>query len=220
MKPLTKKPQQKSRLLDKAPPPPTRSAPQRLILRFPNSSVIKNVSDPQRLRDSLNDVLKGALRLRGVNLSRGGNLVLHTQAPYTAVQLREHEQAIWSVVRPYFMLVERDRPRFHLDKPWQRVVVHRVPATTSSTNAARRFLREGVFLSGSHCRVSVYDRFTLKKIYPYDVADLLHIVQPTYPSSICFSTPPTTHSYQTLSKLNCGNLVDSFPHYPHLRFAL
>ncbi|KAJ7455760.1 hypothetical protein FB451DRAFT_1515423 [Mycena latifolia] len=215
-KPPTKKPPQKPRLPDKAPPPPTtsRSAPQRLILRFANSSVIKSVSDPQRLRDSLNDALKGASRLRGVNLSRGGNLVLHTQAPYTAVQLREHEQTIWGVVRPYFTLGERDRPRFHLDKPWQRVVVHRVPVTTSSTSrslveelrwsndgigaladvmgvrdlcsldglqkrreglrqgvpqetslllmllnadVARRFLREGVFLYGSHCRVSVYD---------------------------------------------------------------
>ncbi|KAJ7476705.1 hypothetical protein FB451DRAFT_1243807 [Mycena latifolia] len=171
-KPPTKKPPQKPRLPDKAPPPPTtsRSAPQRLILRFANSSVIKSVSDPQRLRDSLNDALKGASRLRGVNLSRG--------APYTAT--------IWGVVRPYFTLGERDRPRFHLDKPWQRVVVHRVPVTTSSTSRSlgigaladvmgkrREGLRQGVpqetslllmllnadgvFLYGSHCRVSVYD---------------------------------------------------------------
>ncbi|KAJ7284367.1 hypothetical protein C8J57DRAFT_1288213 [Mycena rebaudengoi] len=217
-KPTTKKPQQKPRLPDKAPPTPTasRSAPQRLILRFSNSSVIKALSDPQRLRDSLNEALNasGASKLRGVNRSRGGNLVLHTQAPYTAVQLREHEQVIWKVVRPYFSLLEHDRPRFNLDKPWQRVVIHRVPVTDNSptrslveelrwsndgtgtqadvmgvrdlcsfeglqrrkeglqkgvpqvasfmlmllsTDVARRFLREGVFLYGSHCRVSVYE---------------------------------------------------------------
>ncbi|KAJ7166425.1 hypothetical protein C8R43DRAFT_970053 [Mycena crocata] len=215
-KPPTKKPPQKPRLPDKVSPPPatSRSAPQRLILRFVNASVIKSVSDPQRLRDSLNDALRGASKLRGVNRSRGGNLVLHTQTPYTAVQLREHEQTIWDVIRPYFTLLERDRPRFHLDKPWQRIVIHRVPVTNTSTNrslveelrwsnegigaladvmgvrdlcsldglqkrreglrqgvpqetsimlmvlsadVARRFLREGVFLYGSHCRVSVYD---------------------------------------------------------------
>ncbi|KAJ6592038.1 hypothetical protein DFH09DRAFT_1357934 [Mycena vulgaris] len=54
--------------------------------------------------------------------------------PYTAVQLREHEQTIWGMVRSYFALQERDRPRFHLDKPWQRVVIHRVPVTTTSTS--------------------------------------------------------------------------------------
>ncbi|KAJ6536434.1 hypothetical protein DFH09DRAFT_1179000 [Mycena vulgaris] len=189
-KPPTKKPPQKPRLPHKAPPPPpttSRSAPQRLILRFANSS---------QFRDSLNEALNGASKLRGVNRSRGGNLILHTKAPYTAVQLREHEQTN-----------ERDRPRFHLDKPWQRVVIHRVPVTTTSTSrslveelrwsnegigaladvmgvrdlcsieglqkrvpqetslmlmllnvdVARRFLREGVFLYRSHCRVSVYD---------------------------------------------------------------
>ncbi|KAK7034970.1 hypothetical protein R3P38DRAFT_3184450 [Favolaschia claudopus] len=130
--PSTKKPPQKPRRLDKVPTPPTtfRSAPQRLILRFANSSVIKSLSDPQRLRDTLNTSLNGAVKLRGVNRSRGGNLVLHTQAPYTAVQLREHEQTIWSVVRSYFSLLDRDRPRFNLDKPWQRVVIHHVPVTT------------------------------------------------------------------------------------------
>ncbi|KAK6983883.1 hypothetical protein R3P38DRAFT_2577515, partial [Favolaschia claudopus] len=130
------------------------------------------------------------------------------------VQLREHEQTIWSVVRSYFSLLDRDRPRFNLDKPWQRVVIHRVPVTTDpsyrsiaeelrwsneaigslgdvmgirdlcsleglkrrreglqqgfaqetslmvmllNADHARRFLREGVFLYGSHCRVSVYE---------------------------------------------------------------
>ncbi|KAF7377763.1 hypothetical protein MSAN_00199400 [Mycena sanguinolenta] len=129
------------------------------------------------------------------------------------VQLREHEQAIWGVIRQYFSLLDRDRPRFHLDKPWQRVVIHHVPVTTASgtrsfieelrwsndgigaladvmgvrdlcsfegmqkrqdglqkgilqeatlmvmllnADAARRFLRDGVFLYGAHCRVSVY----------------------------------------------------------------
>ncbi|KAJ7939231.1 hypothetical protein B0H13DRAFT_2300984 [Mycena leptocephala] len=145
-KPPTKKPPQKPRLPDKAPPPPTtsRAAPQRLILRFANSSVIKAVPDPQRLRDILNEALNGASKLRAVNRSRGGNLVLHTQA---AVQLREHEQKIWGTIRPYFSLLERDRPRFHLDKPWQRVVIHRVPVTTTSSSrslAELRWSNEGV----------------------------------------------------------------------------
>ncbi|KAK6981474.1 hypothetical protein R3P38DRAFT_3234266 [Favolaschia claudopus] len=129
------------------------------------------------------------------------NLVLHTQAPYTAVQLREHEQTIWSVVRSYFSLLDRDRPRFNLDKPWQRggntpeVLRWSNEAIGSlgdvmgirdlcsleglkrrreglqqgfaqetslmvmllNADHARRFLREGVFLYGSHCRVSVYE---------------------------------------------------------------
>ncbi|KAJ6622194.1 hypothetical protein B0H10DRAFT_1944799 [Mycena sp. CBHHK59/15] len=163
---------------------------------------------------SLNEALNGTSKVKAVNRSRGGNLILHTQAPSTAVQLREHEQTIWTVVRPYFTLLERDRPRLHLDKPWQRVVIHRVPVTEAAparllveelrwsnegvealadvmgvrdlcsfeglqkrkeglrqgvpqetsllvmllnADVVHRFLREGVFLYGSHCRVSVYD---------------------------------------------------------------
>ncbi|KAJ7171905.1 hypothetical protein B0H12DRAFT_1312656, partial [Mycena haematopus] len=71
MKPPTTKPQQKPRLPDKPSPPPTtsRSAPQRLILRFANSSVINSVADPQSLRDSFNVALKGASKLKAVNRS-------------------------------------------------------------------------------------------------------------------------------------------------------
>ncbi|KAJ7194760.1 hypothetical protein GGX14DRAFT_475937 [Mycena pura] len=125
----TKNPRQKPRVPNKVPPPPTlsRSAPQRLILRFTNSSTIKTVSDPQRLCDTLNDTLNGASKVRAVNLSRGGNLVLHAQEPGNAVQLHQHEQTIWAVIRQYFSLLERDRPRFNRDKPWQRIVIHRVP---------------------------------------------------------------------------------------------
>ncbi|KAJ7913131.1 hypothetical protein B0H13DRAFT_2326660 [Mycena leptocephala] len=141
-KPPTRKTPQKPRTPDKAPPPSTsRAAPQRLILRFSNSSVVKTLSDPQRLRDSLNEALNCTSKLRGVNRSRGGNLVLHAQAPYTAVQLREHEQTIWNVVHPYFTLLERDRPRFNLDKPWHRIVVYRVPVTNDSSRSLVEELR-------------------------------------------------------------------------------
>ncbi|KAF7375345.1 hypothetical protein MSAN_00421700 [Mycena sanguinolenta] len=109
-----------------------RSAPQRLIPRFANASVIRSISVPLRLRDSLNETLDGASKLRGVNRNRGGNLVLCMQSSYTAVQLREHEQRIWDVARPHLSLLERDRPRFHLDKPWQRVVIPRVLVNTTS----------------------------------------------------------------------------------------
>ncbi|KAJ7263241.1 hypothetical protein B0H12DRAFT_297897 [Mycena haematopus] len=264
MKPPTTKPQQKPRLPDKASPPPTtsRSAPQRLILRFANSSVIKSVADPQSLRDSLNVALKGASKLKAVNRSPGGNLVLHTQAPYTAVQLREHEQTIWGTIRPYFSLQDRDRPRFNLDKPWQPIVIHRVPVTTASsnrslveelrwsndgigalsdvmgvrdlcsldglqkrreglrqgvpqetslmfmlsnTNVARRFLREGVLLYGSHCRVSAYD--------PRVEEGALGMIPPNFLSyssalsfSTCFSTPPTFYRHLLLPQLYYTNL--------------
>ncbi|KAK7007199.1 hypothetical protein R3P38DRAFT_2554099, partial [Favolaschia claudopus] len=130
------------------------------------------------------------------------------------VQLREHEQKIWSTIQAYFSLSDHHRPRFNLDKPWQRVVIHRVPVTVDPSyrsiaeelrwsnegigalgdvmgirdlcsldglrrrreglqqgvpqetslmvmllnpDHAHRFLREGVFLYGSHCRVSVYE---------------------------------------------------------------
>ncbi|KAK6996198.1 hypothetical protein R3P38DRAFT_3629348 [Favolaschia claudopus] len=83
--------------------------------------VVKSISDPQRLRDTLNAALNGAAKLRGVNRSRGGKLVLHTQAPFTAVQLREHEQTIWSVIRrtfPYSKETARGSTSTSLGSEW------------------------------------------------------------------------------------------------------
>ncbi|KAF8151148.1 hypothetical protein K438DRAFT_1943548 [Mycena galopus ATCC 62051] len=211
----TKKPPQKPRLSNSGPqlPTPSHSAAQRLILRFPNSSVIKSVSDPQLLRDTLSDALQGASKVRGINLSRGGNLVLHVQAPTCCAIARARAGDLGSdsaVLHP-----TRPGPaHFHLDKPWQRLVIHHVPVVAVgnrplveelrwsnegigakadvmgvrdlcslegfqkrregmqkgipqeatlmvmllNADAARCFLREGVFLYGSHCCVSVYAR--------------------------------------------------------------
>ncbi|KAK6984381.1 hypothetical protein R3P38DRAFT_2428887, partial [Favolaschia claudopus] len=51
------------------------------------------------------------------------------------VQLREHEQKIWSTIQAYFSLSDHHRPRINLDKPWQRVVIHRVPVTVDRSIA-------------------------------------------------------------------------------------
>ncbi|KAF8151157.1 hypothetical protein K438DRAFT_2084809 [Mycena galopus ATCC 62051] len=88
----TKKPPQKPRLPNAGPqlPTPSRSAAQRLILRFPNSSVIKSVSDPQRLRDTLSDVLQGTSK----------HLVIH-HVPVIAVGNRPLvEELRWSNEAP------------------------------------------------------------------------------------------------------------------------
>ncbi|KAJ6543457.1 hypothetical protein DFH09DRAFT_1088892 [Mycena vulgaris] len=182
--------------------PTSRSVPQRLILCFANLSIIKSISNPQRLHDTLNEALRGASKLRGVNRFRGGPLVLHVHAPYTAVQLREHQQTIWAVVHSSSLCTSTTDCAY-------TVAIHRVPVTTTSTNrslaeklrwsnegigaladvmgmrdlcslnglrkrwealqqgvpqetflmlmllnadVARHFLRQGVFLYGSHCR--------------------------------------------------------------------
>ncbi|KAJ7261999.1 hypothetical protein C8J57DRAFT_1335990 [Mycena rebaudengoi] len=175
----------------------SRHAPHRLILRFPSESAKKTLPAPEKLRTKIEKALKGISRLRGVNLTKAGNIVLHTQPPYTAAQLAEQEDKIWEVVRSYFALTEDERPLFHLDKPWHRVVIHSIPTMNlelgaelvasgdipieaimdfrlmlrsedvppfisvlvclSDAEVARRSIRDGVFIAGTHCRASRYD---------------------------------------------------------------
>ncbi|SJL06851.1 uncharacterized protein ARMOST_10193 [Armillaria ostoyae] len=97
-------------------PSSTPLASQRLILQFVNRSIVKTLPDPQGLRDHINIALEGTNRLQGVNLTRGGNIVLHTLAPFTALNL-----------------TDADKPRFTLDRPWHRIVVHNVPIVDATT---------------------------------------------------------------------------------------
>ncbi|KAJ7292063.1 hypothetical protein C8J57DRAFT_1212467 [Mycena rebaudengoi] len=45
-----------------------------------------------------------------------------------------HNKAQQRASHPYFTLLERDHPQFNLDKPWHRIVVHRVPVMNNSSS--------------------------------------------------------------------------------------
>ncbi|KAF7308284.1 hypothetical protein HMN09_00676400 [Mycena chlorophos] len=186
----------------KAPPTPVR----RLIYNFP-TPLFSDISSPRQLRDSLNEALKGACVVEGVNRSPAGNLILHAADPHSAQQLLDHRETTWPVIEKFFGLDNDDDVEVYLDVPWHRIVVHNVPWPTGDLeleeglkdqwraaglrslralmpeeklarlekdaaapcirvsmmlalengDAARDFVRRGMFMWGAHCRVSVYN---------------------------------------------------------------
>jgi hypothetical protein len=189
--------------------PPTH----RLLLRWPTSVTVPKGVTPRTIVDMVNTHLpvrsQQPVRVVAANWSRNGSLILHTQAPSTAGQLKAHATAFLSPLSE--LLQRQDRPEPELDVPWTGVVVHDVPGdqllsdiargkqyeevgdsmgaersqlkdvrvlcrqeefnarTTFSVRlmltddfVAQRAIRHGVFLYGTHCRVSRYRRRTGK----------------------------------------------------------
>jgi hypothetical protein len=62
------------------------------------------------------------------NVTRSGNLVIHTRAPYTAAQLKLHTQDIHNNAKaiPGFSPPD-DTPLAELDVPWHGLVIHGLP---------------------------------------------------------------------------------------------
>jgi hypothetical protein len=67
-------------------------------------------------------------RIAAANVTRSGNLVIHTKAPYTAAQLKLHTQDIHNNAKaiPGFSPPD-DAPLVELDVPWHGLVIHGLP---------------------------------------------------------------------------------------------
>ncbi|KAJ7169295.1 hypothetical protein C8R43DRAFT_1121175 [Mycena crocata] len=119
---------------------PTRSTPSpyRLTLRFTIPPEPEERASPDLLTQNLcmlTSTLDFRDRVAGVNWTHNGNLVIHTRAPYTALQLRDTfvgddrlACTVGAACRPGSLGENPFGGELELDTPWTRVVLHGVPA--------------------------------------------------------------------------------------------
>ena len=71
-------------------------------------------------------------RIAGANVTKTGNLVIHTRAPFTATQLREYSEEIKYLAGeiPGFDPPVTCTPELELDVPWYGIVIHGLPAVS------------------------------------------------------------------------------------------
>ena len=102
---------------------------------IPTSSIALD-SFVRRLDNSISGIVwRGTnlqSRIAGANITKSGNLVIHTSAPFTAAQLREHQKDIkeCSDSIPGFEPPSSCFPEFELDVPWHGIVLHDLPAAS------------------------------------------------------------------------------------------
>jgi hypothetical protein len=116
---------------------PGRHSPYRLIVRWPGHTIPASATALTDFVDNLeNDInpdfihLKrpGTKRIAAANVTRSGNLVIHTKAPYTASQLKIHTQDIHVNAKAIPGFSPPDNPPLvELDLPWHGLVVHGLP---------------------------------------------------------------------------------------------
>ncbi|KAJ6575759.1 hypothetical protein DFH09DRAFT_1455234 [Mycena vulgaris] len=103
---------------------------------------------PDVLCRAINEALDGRLAVSAVSMSRNGNLILHASAPACSAQaLAAHRTLIWKTIAPLLGISGRD------SVPQEKVTVR---VDFIEEEDARRFLHEGIFLFGSHCRATRY----------------------------------------------------------------
>jgi len=115
----------------------------RLIVRWPGHPVPQSSNSLQNFISSLKKRVRPYyqrhtclnLELAGANVTRSGNIVIHTKAPHTASQLLDAIQlsGIEDVTHagehiPGFICPIDILPEIELDKPWFGVVIHNIPA--------------------------------------------------------------------------------------------
>jgi hypothetical protein len=132
----------RNRTHPKSPQQPRHSA-YRLIVRWPGHPVPQS---PDSLQDFISNFKKrigpsyrrnicSTLELAGANVTKSGNVVIHTKAPQTASQLLHVIQlnecsdiAIAGQAIPDFQCPTDILPEVELDVPWHGVVIHDIPA--------------------------------------------------------------------------------------------
>lgn len=100
-------------------------APDRLILRFDTPPT--NLADcpPQKICDTINSYLGATASVRGVNITRTGNLVLFAEAPCTAEFLKMQSCIIALAVKQLWGRTISFS--LDLDASWQSIVIQRIP---------------------------------------------------------------------------------------------
>ena len=122
------------------PPHSTRHSPYRLIARWPGHPIPTSSLALDSFVRHLDSAVSGVARrgtnfqsrIAGANVTKSGNLVIHTTAPFTAAQLREHSNNIKSCSNeiPGFDPPPSCSPILELDVPWHGIVVHDLPAAS------------------------------------------------------------------------------------------
>ena len=117
-----------------------RHSPYRLIACWPGHPIPTSSIALDRFVQHLDTAISGnALRgtnfqsrIASANVTKSGNLVIHTAAPFTAAQLQEHRNDIKSCsnVIPDFEPPPSCAPVLELDVPWHGIVVHDLPAVS------------------------------------------------------------------------------------------
>ncbi|KAJ7257081.1 hypothetical protein C8J57DRAFT_1343697, partial [Mycena rebaudengoi] len=152
--------------------PRQRTAPStRLIVDLAGSRPTEK-PQPDSLCKAINDALGGRLAVSAVSTSRNGNLALAA-----------HQTLIWKALAPLLGVADATEPPFYPVDPWHKR--NQLPGTQYrignvrflhgrdcvpqeevtvwvdfiEEEDARRFLREGIFLFGSHCRATYSTRY-------------------------------------------------------------
>ncbi|KAF8958796.1 hypothetical protein BDZ97DRAFT_2078445 [Flammula alnicola] len=108
-------------------------------LRWRGHPVPQSSKSMQHFIDYIEKQLDNPVSITGANVTRSGNIVIHTKAPYTATQLRDtllHDEAkpLRRAAKfnhiPDFSAPSEVIPHLELDVPWHGVVLHDLPATT------------------------------------------------------------------------------------------
>jgi hypothetical protein len=125
------------------PPQQPRHSAYRLIVRWPGHPVPRSSNSLQDFISRLKKRVGGTYRinigaeleLAGANVTRSGNVVIHTKAPHTAsqllyaIQLAGFEDIAYAgQAIPDFDCPDDILPEVELDVPWHGVVIHDIPA--------------------------------------------------------------------------------------------
>ena len=121
-------------------PNPTRHSLHRLIVRWPGHPIPTSSIALDNFVRNLDAAISGIVRrgsnfqsrIAGANITKSGNLIIHTTAPFTAAQLRDYGKDIrdCSDYIPGFDAPPSCLPEFELDVPWHGVVMHDLPAVS------------------------------------------------------------------------------------------
>ena len=117
-----------------------RHSPYRLIARWPGHPIPSSSIALDSFVRCLDCDISGTAfrgtnfqsRIASANITKSGNLVIHTTAPFTATQLREYATYInrRSNMIPGFDPPPPCSPILELDVPWHGIVVHDLPAAS------------------------------------------------------------------------------------------
>ena len=110
-----------------------RDTSRRLIIRLPHSeNALTTHKDITRFVTGLNEDLRveydrpATLYIAGANMTQAGNMILTTNAPYTAAQLHEKTAIILSALEDH-MQYDKRNAMVDFDAPWHSVVVQDIP---------------------------------------------------------------------------------------------
>jgi len=122
---------------------PCHHSPHRLIVRWPGHAIPRSSTALTAFVEFLEAEVNpdyGSRRphttkISAANVTQSGNLVIHTKAPYTAMQLKPHARDIHrsAMLIPDFSPPDGALPHVELDVPWHGVVVHNLPAASLLT---------------------------------------------------------------------------------------